>query len=144
MGGPMGGIAEGEYTATIYGWIKEQEYDKAIAVLQMQVQNFPRSRAALSLLAYCQYYSQDFASAALTYESLLGADRNYAIGAALKFLNPAWTDKSWPIQTPKDELLEMHPSGCTERIVDYPAVRRAIAGTSTAKACDALAQPPWR
>ena len=80
----------------------------------------------------------------LTYESLLGADRNYAIGAALKFLNPAWTDKSWPIQTPKDELLEMHPSGCTERIVDYPAVRRAIAGTSTAKACDALAQPPWR
>ena len=71
MGGPMGGIAEGEYTATIYGWIKEQEYDKAIAVLQIQVQNFPRSRAALSLLAYCQYYSQDFASAALTYESLL-------------------------------------------------------------------------
>ena len=74
----------------------------------------------------------------LTYESLIGASRDDAISAALRFLNPEWIQERWPIQTPKDELLEMHPSGCTDRIVDYPAVRRAIAGTSTAKACDAL------
>ena len=75
----------------------------------------------------------------LTYESLIGAGRDDAISAALRFLNPEWTQERWPIQTPKDELLEMHPSGCTDRIVDYEEVRRAIAGTRTAKACDALA-----
>ena len=76
----------------------------------------------------------------LTYESLIGAGRDAAIGAALTFLHSpgVWTQERWPIQIPKDELLEMHPSGCTDRIVDYPAVRRAIAGTRTAKACDAL------
>ena len=75
----------------------------------------------------------------LTYESLISAGRDDTISAALRFLNPEeWTQERWPIQTPKDELLEMHPSGCTDRIVDYPAVRRAIAGTRTAKACDAL------
>ena len=75
----------------------------------------------------------------LTYESLIGAGRDDAISAALRFLNPEWIQERWPIQTPKDELLEMHPSGCTDRIVDYEEVRRAIAGTRTAKACDALA-----
>ena len=64
-------IAEGEYTATVYGWIKDQEYDKAIQMLHQQVQNFPRSRAALSLLAYCYYYAQKFDDAAKTYETLL-------------------------------------------------------------------------
>eukprot|EP00937_MAST-01D_sp_MAST-1D-sp2_P001215 g1215.t1 len=72
VGAPGGSlIAEGEYTSTIYGWIKDQEYAKAIHVLHSEVQNFPRSRAALSLLAYCYYYSQDFANAAQTYETLL-------------------------------------------------------------------------
>jgi LPS sulfotransferase NodH len=75
----------------------------------------------------------------LTYESLIGAGRDDAISAALRFLNREWTPERWPIQTPKAELLEMHPSGCTDRIFDYQKVRRAIAGTRTAKACDALA-----
>jgi tetratricopeptide repeat protein 30 len=64
-------IAEGQYTATIYGWIKEEKYDDVIRTLQFELQNFPRSRAALSLLAYCYYFMQDFRNAATTYESLL-------------------------------------------------------------------------
>jgi len=64
-------IPEGQYTATIYGYIKEQKYDEAARTLQFELQNFPRSRAALSLLAYCYYYMQDFRNAAQTYEQLL-------------------------------------------------------------------------
>merc|ERR1719409_744196 len=64
-------IPEGQYTATIYGYIKEQKYDEAARTLQFELQNFPRSRAALSLLAYCYYYMQDFRNAAQTYETLL-------------------------------------------------------------------------
>lgn len=58
------GIAEGKYTATIYGLIREQKYADAARILSMELQNFPRSRAALSLLAYCFYQLQDFRSAA--------------------------------------------------------------------------------
>jgi len=77
----------------------------------------------------------------LTYESLLGAGHDDAIGGVLKFLSPEWTKERWPIQKPKGELLMMHPPGCADRIGGYPAVRQAIAGTRTAKACDALAAP---
>ena len=45
---------------TIYTMIKEQRYDEAVQILHYQLQVFPRSRAALSLIAYCQYYLQDF------------------------------------------------------------------------------------
>ena len=75
-------IAEGEYTSTIYGWIKDGEYDKAIQVLQNEMQNFPRSRAALSMLAYCYYYAQDFANAAKTYEKLLAICPDAALRSA--------------------------------------------------------------
>jgi len=64
-------IAEGQYTSTIYTLIRDQKYDEASRILQMELQNFPRSRAALSLLAYCYYYLQDFTNAAQTYETLL-------------------------------------------------------------------------
>ena len=37
----------------------------------MQLQNFPRSRAALSLLGFCYYHTQDFVQAASTYERLV-------------------------------------------------------------------------
>jgi hypothetical protein len=59
------GIPEGKATATIYGLIREQKYGDAINLLNVELQNFPRSRAALSLLGYCYYYLQDFRAAAL-------------------------------------------------------------------------------
>jgi tetratricopeptide repeat protein 30 len=40
--------------------------------LEVELQNFPRSRAALSLLGYCFYRTGDFQSATQAYEQLLG------------------------------------------------------------------------
>ena len=40
----------GSYTTTIYGHIRDQEYDEAVRILQLELQNHPNSRAALSLL----------------------------------------------------------------------------------------------
>ena len=62
----------GQYTSTVYGAIKEQRYNDAIDILQIELQNFPRSRAALSLLGYCFYRTSDFASATQAYEQLVG------------------------------------------------------------------------
>eukprot|EP00607_Mallomonas_marina_P006679 CAMPEP_0182438006 /NCGR_PEP_ID=MMETSP1167-20130531/85362_1 /TAXON_ID=2988 /ORGANISM="Mallomonas Sp, Strain CCMP3275" /LENGTH=649 /DNA_ID=CAMNT_0024631147 /DNA_START=218 /DNA_END=2168 /DNA_ORIENTATION=- len=61
----------GQYTATIYGAIKDGQYMDAIGILQFELQNFPRSRAALSLLGYCYYRVGDFQSAVVAYEQLL-------------------------------------------------------------------------
>jgi tetratricopeptide repeat protein 30 len=61
----------GQYTSTIYGAIKEHRYNEAIDILLIEYQNFPRSRAALSLLAYCFYHINDFQTAAQYYELLL-------------------------------------------------------------------------
>jgi tetratricopeptide repeat protein 30 len=61
----------GQYTSTIYGAIKEHRYNDAIGILLLEYQNFPRSRAALSLLGYCYYHIGDFAAAAEYYELLL-------------------------------------------------------------------------
>lgn len=73
MGGIVGraGIPEGKATATIYGLIREQKYADAVGLLNVELQNFPRSRAALSLLGYCYYYLQDFRAATQTYEQLV-------------------------------------------------------------------------
>ncbi|KAJ1380784.1 hypothetical protein B484DRAFT_411924, partial [Ochromonadaceae sp. CCMP2298] len=65
-------LPTGQYTSTIYTAIKEQRYNDAIEVLQLEHQNFPRSRAALSLLGYCYYRTGDFAGAADVYEQLVG------------------------------------------------------------------------
>ena len=51
-------IKDGEYTKTIYGMIKEQRYNEAINVLSFIYDSNPSSRAALSLLAYCYFYTQ--------------------------------------------------------------------------------------
>ena len=51
-------IKDGEYTSTIYGLIKEQRFNEAIAILTYIYDSNPSSRAALSLLAYCHYYMQ--------------------------------------------------------------------------------------
>eukprot|EP00428_Durinskia_dybowskii_P078280 CAMPEP_0170356544 /NCGR_PEP_ID=MMETSP0117_2-20130122/1234_1 /TAXON_ID=400756 /ORGANISM="Durinskia baltica, Strain CSIRO CS-38" /LENGTH=648 /DNA_ID=CAMNT_0010610659 /DNA_START=42 /DNA_END=1988 /DNA_ORIENTATION=- len=65
-------LPTGQYTSTIYTAIKEHRYNEAIEVLQLELQNFPRSRAALSLLGYCYYRTGDFASSASSYEQLVG------------------------------------------------------------------------
>ncbi|KAM6904943.1 intraflagellar transport protein 70A [Xenentodon cancila] len=66
----MASIKDGEYTATIYGLIKDSNYVEAIHILNGQLQKHTKSRAALSLLGYCYYHIQDFASAAECYEQL--------------------------------------------------------------------------
>ncbi|XP_041830470.1 tetratricopeptide repeat protein 30A [Melanotaenia boesemani] len=66
----MADIKDGEYTATIYKLIKDSQYVEAIHVLNGQLQKHTKSRAALSLLGYCYYHIQDFASAAECYEQL--------------------------------------------------------------------------
>ena len=50
----MEGLA-GQYTSTVYGAIKEGRYAEAIQILEFERQNFPRSRAALSLLGHCYF-----------------------------------------------------------------------------------------
>ena len=52
------GVQEGNYTATVYKLIAEQKYADAAQVLALELQSFPRSRAALSLLAFCYYHMQ--------------------------------------------------------------------------------------
>ena len=44
--------------------IKNGEFSHAIAVLAFQRENYPRSRAAMSLLAYCYYHNGDMDAAA--------------------------------------------------------------------------------
>lgn len=61
----------GQYTSAIYTAIKNQHYQDAIDILVLEYQNFPRSRAALSLLAYCTYRVGDFLSASQYYEQLI-------------------------------------------------------------------------
>eukprot|EP01041_Mallomonas_annulata_P009210 gene9210-19102_t len=61
----------GQYTSTIYGAIRENRYMDAIDILQIELQNFPRSRAALSLLGYCFYRVGDFQGSVQVYEQLL-------------------------------------------------------------------------
>eukprot|EP00090_Calanus_glacialis_P007636 TRINITY_DN16078_c0_g1_i1.p1 TRINITY_DN16078_c0_g1~~TRINITY_DN16078_c0_g1_i1.p1 ORF type:complete len:651 (-),score=100.98 TRINITY_DN16078_c0_g1_i1:140-2092(-) len=63
-------IKDGEYTSTIYTLIKEQRFPEAIAILSFIYDTNSTSRAALSLLAYCHYYMQDYVSAANCYEQL--------------------------------------------------------------------------
>uniref|UniRef100_A0A3Q2UKE8 Tetratricopeptide repeat protein 30 n=1 Tax=Fundulus heteroclitus TaxID=8078 RepID=A0A3Q2UKE8_FUNHE len=66
----MTAIKDGEYTATIYGLIKDGQYVDAIHILNGQLQKHSKSRAALSLLGFCYYHIQDFSSAAECYEQL--------------------------------------------------------------------------
>ncbi|KAJ9591551.1 hypothetical protein L9F63_001905 [Diploptera punctata] len=63
-------IKDGEYTKTIYAMIKEQRYNEAILMLTNVLETNQPSRAGLSLLAYCYFYTQDFINAADCYEKL--------------------------------------------------------------------------
>lgn len=58
-------------TRVIYHHIMEQRYEDAIRILNQELQSFPTSRCALSLLGYCYYHMQDFASASQTYDQLV-------------------------------------------------------------------------
>lgn len=62
----------GQYTNVVYTAIKDQNYSEAIDILAIELQNFPRSRAALSLLGYCYYKVGDFPNASNCYEQLVG------------------------------------------------------------------------
>ncbi|GFS96487.1 tetratricopeptide repeat protein 30A [Nephila pilipes] len=66
----MAHINDGEHTKAIYTMIKEGLFKEAIAVLNKQFQANTNSRAALSLLGYCYYFTQDFVNAANCYEHL--------------------------------------------------------------------------
>ncbi|GIX88108.1 tetratricopeptide repeat protein 30A [Caerostris darwini] len=66
----MAHINDGEHTKAIYTMIKEGLFKDAIAVLNKQFQANTNSRAALSLLGYCYYFTQDFVNAANCYEHL--------------------------------------------------------------------------
>ncbi|KAJ3069482.1 Tetratricopeptide repeat protein 30A [Podochytrium sp. JEL0797] len=66
-------LPEGKYTATIYSMIRDARYLDVIKLLTNELQSFPKSRAALSLLGYCYFQVQDFASAANCYEQLIRA-----------------------------------------------------------------------
>ncbi len=67
----MNTLYEGQYTSMIYGLIKDEDYAAAIERLNMQLEMNPRSRAALSLLGYCNYLSGNFAESADMYEQLI-------------------------------------------------------------------------
>ena len=59
-GGLQRSVNEGQYTSTIYELIAESKHAEVVQILSHELQNFPRSRAALSLLGYCYYQLQDF------------------------------------------------------------------------------------
>ncbi|KAJ3392309.1 Tetratricopeptide repeat protein 30A [Lobulomyces angularis] len=64
-------IPEGRYTHTIYSYIRDSKFTDVIKILSAELDSFPKSRAALSLLAYCHYQVQDYATAADRYEQLV-------------------------------------------------------------------------
>ncbi|KAJ3193110.1 Tetratricopeptide repeat protein 30A [Irineochytrium annulatum] len=69
-GGPLQ-IPEGKYTATIYSYIRDGRFTDVIKILSNELQSFPRSRAALSLLGYSYFQTQDYAAATTCYEQLV-------------------------------------------------------------------------
>lgn len=63
-------IQEGNFTSVIYGLIRDHHYDEAVELLAAQLDEFPRSRAAISLMAYCYYHMGDYHNASRMYEQL--------------------------------------------------------------------------
>lgn len=64
-------IKDGEYTSTIYGLIKNNQFTDAIHLLNFELERQPQLRATLSLLAYCYYHSQNYPNAADCYGQLV-------------------------------------------------------------------------
>jgi len=67
----LGRMQEGQYTQTVYNYIKTGQYIEAIDCLLPEYENNNKSRAALSLLGFCYYQLQDFVSAADCYGQLI-------------------------------------------------------------------------
>ncbi|DBA87125.1 TPA: hypothetical protein ACH3X2_005245 [Trebouxia sp. C0005] len=63
-------VPPGQITSTIYGHLREGRCNEAIQILEYELQSFPTSRAALSLLAFALFQSEDFSAAAALYEQL--------------------------------------------------------------------------
>ena len=118
-GGGAGRIAEGNKTAIVYTFIREQKYAEAVKVLNTEAGNYPKSRAALSLLGHCYYYMHDFHSAASTYVAVFVSDWGGGGGGAkvdlifiLKCLacdcrvdpSPGWLDSH-----SYEKLIKLHP-----------------------------------
>ena len=81
----VGRMQEGQYTQTIYSYIKQGQYVEAIDCLLPEYENNNTSRAALSLLGYCYYQIGDFVSAADCYGQLIQVC-NLHIGSAMSAL----------------------------------------------------------
>lgn len=64
-------VQEGTFTATIYSLIRDHSYAEAVNLLSTQLVEFPRSRAALSLLAYCYYMMGEYGQSANMYAELV-------------------------------------------------------------------------
>jgi tetratricopeptide repeat protein 30 len=64
-------IKDGEYTTSIYTMIKEARFPDAVRLLQYELHRNPDSRAALSLLGYSYYNTQEFGLAAECYGRLV-------------------------------------------------------------------------
>ncbi|GFH60393.1 hypothetical protein CTEN210_16869 [Chaetoceros tenuissimus] len=58
-------------TTLIYGLIRDGDYTAAAQILEEKVELFPRSRAALSLLAYCYYNLQEYTDVIEIYNRLI-------------------------------------------------------------------------
>jgi tetratricopeptide repeat protein 30 len=75
MGGgsafPVQDVPEGTFTTTVYKLIAADKFEGAFKILYLQWQQFPRSRAALSLLGYCSYMMEDYLTASTMYERLV-------------------------------------------------------------------------
>lgn len=64
-------VPEGAFTQTVYSLIRDHRYDEAVEILTVQLEgNFPRNRAAMSLIAYCLYHMGDYSGAANMYDQL--------------------------------------------------------------------------
>ncbi|KAK9814353.1 hypothetical protein WJX72_004394 [[Myrmecia] bisecta] len=70
IAGPQQRIPDGKFTQTIYGFIRDGKFPDAIQALQYELQNHPTSRAALSLLGFCHYHSNNFEAASQMYQQL--------------------------------------------------------------------------
>jgi len=66
-----GAIREGKYTEQIYGMIRDHKYSQAVDVLNTKLLEFPNSRSAASMLAYCFYHMGDFQNALQMYDRLM-------------------------------------------------------------------------
>ncbi|XP_046402785.1 tetratricopeptide repeat protein 30A [Ischnura elegans] len=99
-------VKDGEYTKTIYSLIRDQRYADAIQLLNSTLETHENSRAALSLLAYCYFYSQDFISAANCYEQLtilFPSEEDYRIYYAQSLYQACLYDEAMKVTSQIDE-----------------------------------------